>query len=282
MLDFLRIKFHAIGLIMKNREKAAARGILGAYIRLIFTYVFAVKTLGFKKKSENILGLKIVFSSYKVFVGLFEEIFIYNTYYFRAPRSNPFILDCGSNIGLSVLYFKKLYPQARVTAFEADRDAFAMLEKNVSANGLKDITLVNRALYEKKGVTLEFFSIASDSGNPVNSLVKRPDEFKFKEPVKVLTDTLSGYMDAEVDFLKMDIEGAENGVLNEVQSEGRIKLIKECVLEYHHHLDVNEDKLGEILGMFEKNGFGYQISTWMKPPFAGRKFQDLNIYFYKK
>ncbi len=282
MLDFFRIKLHAIGLIIKNREKAVARGVLGAYIKLIFTYIFAVKMLGFKKKSENILGFKIVFFSYRVIVGLFEEIFIYNTYYFKASRSNPFILDCGSNIGLSVLYFKKLYPDARVIAFEADKDAFSMLEKNVSANNLMDVTLVNRALYGKKDVTLEFFSIASDSGNPVNSLVKRPDEFKFKEPVKVLTDTLSGYMDNEVDFLKMDIEGAENSVLNEAASEKKIHLIKECVLEYHHHLDVNEDKLGDILGMFEKNGFGYQISTWLKPPFTGRKFQDLNIYFYKK
>jgi hypothetical protein len=100
--------------------------------------------------------------------------------------------------------------------------------------------------------------------------------------VSVLTDTLSGYMAGKIDFLKMDIEGAEHQVLNEISGKDKLKFIDKCVLEYHHHIDPDEDRLGVILSMFENAGFGYQLSTWTKPPFLEQKFQDINIYFYSK
>jgi hypothetical protein len=53
-------------------------------------------------------------------------------------------------------------------------------------------------------------------------------------------------------------------------------------LKYHHHLETKLDRFGEILGIMEKTGFGYQMSTWTKPPFTPEKFQDLNVFFYKK
>ncbi len=47
-----------------------------------------------------------------------REIFVELQYYFRARRPDPVIVDGGSNIGMSVLFFKALYPDARVLAFE--------------------------------------------------------------------------------------------------------------------------------------------------------------------
>jgi FkbM family methyltransferase len=285
MLDFFRIKLHGIGLILKNKEKAAARvvaAILFAYIKMIFVYVFGIKMLGMKPISESAVGFKFNFYSYKVFLGLFEEIFIYKTYYFPADSKSPRIIDCGSNIGVSLLYFKMLYPEAEITAFEADRDAFAMLQKNVTDNRIKKVKLINKALYGIKNKKMKFYASDSEAGNPVNGIYKRQDEFRFREPYFVLSDTLSGYILKKVDFLKMDIEGAEYQVLKEVSSKGKLKYLQQSVIEYHHHIMPGEDRLGEVLGLFEKDGFGYQISTWVRPPFFGKKFQDLNIYFYKK
>ena len=41
---------------------------------------------------------------------LFCEVFLGRPYYFRSHTSAPVIIDCGANIGVSVLYFKKLFP----------------------------------------------------------------------------------------------------------------------------------------------------------------------------
>ena len=285
MLNFIRIKLHALGLVVKNAKKTAGFDvieILAGYLKALFIYVFGVKLLGLKITSAKIAGYRFNFYSYRVFINLFEEIFIYHTYFFKCDTKTPFIIDCGSNIGISVLYFKKLYPGAHITAFEADKEAFLMLEKNVQDNNLKDIKLINKALYDSNNKKLNFYANSSDSGNPVNALTKRKDEFKFKAPVTVLTEVLSPHINRKLDFLKMDIEGAEDKVLREISKKGRLKYINQSVIEYHHHMEPKQDKLGEILSIFEKNNFGYQLSTWMKPPFNKEGFQDLNIYFYKK
>ena len=51
---------------------------------------------------------------------LYEDIFINRVYEFEASRPDPRIIDCGSNIGMSVLYFKHVYPEARIVGFEPD------------------------------------------------------------------------------------------------------------------------------------------------------------------
>jgi hypothetical protein len=59
----------------------------------------------------------------------------------------------------------------------------------------------------------------------------------------------------------MDIEGAEDLVINEIASQGKLKLINEMVIEYHHHLNPKEDNFSNIIKVLEANGFGYQISS---------------------
>src|SRR5688572_8635835 len=54
------------------------------------------------------------------FVASYSEIFKRGIYRFETPSESPQIIDCGANIGLSVIYFKRLFPAARITAFEAD------------------------------------------------------------------------------------------------------------------------------------------------------------------
>jgi predicted O-methyltransferase YrrM len=51
-------------------------------------------------------------------------------YRFNSLITKPLILDCGANVGVSVLYFKRLYPDAEIIAFEPDEDVFAILKQN--------------------------------------------------------------------------------------------------------------------------------------------------------
>ena len=48
-------------------------------------------------------------------------------YAFVARDARPWIIDCGANVGMSVLFFKALYPAASVIAIEPDRAAFDRL-----------------------------------------------------------------------------------------------------------------------------------------------------------
>jgi hypothetical protein len=68
--------------------------------------------------TDIILSHRICFFNYHELLFLFEEIFVNETYFIEGRRNS--IVDSGSNIGLSILYFKLRDPDAEVTAFEPD------------------------------------------------------------------------------------------------------------------------------------------------------------------
>src|SRR5215212_3438109 len=52
--------------------------------------------------------------------------------YYLPPRLQPsVILDIGSNIGSSILFFHEQFPDAHIFGFEPHPDSFQVLEKNV-------------------------------------------------------------------------------------------------------------------------------------------------------
>src|SRR5438067_450203 len=70
---------------------------------------------------------------------LWNEIFRVNQYVFSSKTDTPFIIDCGSHIGMSVLYFKRRCPQAQIIAFEPNPQTFQILERNIRQNHLQDV-----------------------------------------------------------------------------------------------------------------------------------------------
>jgi len=84
---------------------------------------------------------------------LYREVFAERDYWFSADTTRPVILDCGSNIGMAILFFKALYPDAEITAFEPAPWACSAMEETIHANALRDVTLYNAALAEQDGMS---------------------------------------------------------------------------------------------------------------------------------
>jgi hypothetical protein len=101
-------------------------------ILIIYHYLkLELKNKNTTNPEEMIFGFHIKAFRYKTIVYLFKEIFIYNSYEFLSTKKNPFILDCGSNIGMSILYFKYFYPNCKIYAFEPDPETFELLKFNI-------------------------------------------------------------------------------------------------------------------------------------------------------
>lgn len=96
---------------------------------------------------KEFLGKKLYIHDIASFNLCNEELFQLEMYKFKASRPNPFIIDCGANLGMSVIYFKQLYPDASIIAFEADDYIFSFLEKNVESFGYEDVELINKAVW---------------------------------------------------------------------------------------------------------------------------------------
>lgn len=251
--------------------------------KLFFTYsrLKLKKSLAkiFKlNKCETIFGFKINFFDYPTLIYLFEEIFIKKGYSFKSNKKNPFIIDCGSNIGISILFFKYLYPDSRIIGFEPDKDTFTVLKQNIEFNKLKNVTLINAAVYDSSG-QINYYYDKNQNGSLLMSIKKERLPKDFKSVRSVL---LSEHINDKVDFLKMDIEGAENLVFKELVDKKKLDKISEMAVEFHHHIDLIDDNLSSILIILEDNNFGYQISAPLRPPFNRHKFQDIMIYAYQK
>lgn len=203
------------------------------------------------------------------FYVLYKDIFIRRIYHFGADRLDPFILDCGSNIGVSILYFKHLYPQARVVGFEPDTRVFPYLEGNIARNRLQGVRLVQAALSSNEGA-VEFFSDGKYGGGLAEQLAPGDEPSWMRSTVSSVR--LRNYLNEPVDFLKMNIEGAEYEVLKD--SEEMLDRVKEMVIEYHH-LPGLPRTLHKILEILDRQGFEYLINDFdsetngsVSPPFT--------------
>jgi FkbM family methyltransferase len=213
---------------------------------------------------------------------VFQEIFVDLNYVFKSSSAKPVILDCGSNIGLSILFFKTLFPEAQIVAFEPETRTFARLEENVSSNALSHVSL-NRAAVGRDNGTIEFFFDPNEEGSPMASVDARrvPGAVGEKVPQVRLSDFVKG----PVDYLKLDVEGAELAVLEDLASTGALRNIDQLVVECHHHIDPDEDSLSKILSILETANFGYQVDAACYPSWRerrGRAQQDVVLYAYRK
>jgi hypothetical protein len=112
------------------------------------------------------------------------------------------------------------------------------------------VKLINRALWNNEG-EISFFSEGADGG--------RIDDKIYGEGklITLKTSQLSNYIDGPIDFLKIDIEGAETEVLKECQH--KLHLVKNIFVEFHSMVD-SQQTLNEILSILRNSGFRYYIS----------------------
>jgi FkbM family methyltransferase len=271
----IRVYFFNLKRIFKNYLGLEALNFFFVYSAYALKYNFLCRLMRINITAENVFGRKVSFFNYKDFIGLFEEIFIGREYYFECAGNSPYIIDFGSNIGMSVIYFKWLYPGAVISAVEADPATFAMLKKNVEANGIKGVTLLNNAVYDRL-TTVKFYFEASKKGSLQMSMsAARGTSRSFN---RVKTIVASSLIKNNIDMVKMDIEGAEWVVMHEMAKKGVLKRISRFAMEVHHNMEGSPEILSGILGIFSKNKFKFQIFAPNNPPYFERKFQDVMVY----
>ena len=153
------------------------------------------------------------------------------------PQDTPLIVDVGAHTGESVMFFKSIFPGARIYSVEPDPESFAMLLQNCP-----DVTRAfNLAVHSQSGKAT-FFQYKDNSH--LNSLyplnrasvdslgyVKRAQENQVE--VRVLTlDDLVFELDIgskRINLLKIDVQGAEVDVLSGAKS--MLKIVDNITLE---------------------------------------------------
>jgi FkbM family methyltransferase len=200
------------------------------------------------KHRQHAMGTGVIhyINAQELLHGL-KEIFIDEIYKMELPAS-AYIIDCGANIGLSVIYLKQHCPDAVITAFEPDQSNFKLLEQNIESYGIKNVKLEQKAVW-KENTTIAFANEGSMSSRIEQS-------FSSTEDNTVIAVRLKEYLNQKVDFLKIDIEGAEYQVLKDIKPD--LHFVEKMFLEYHGNFDQNNE-LVEIFDILNEAGFDFYI-----------------------
>lgn len=229
-----------------------------------------------KRKTVPFLKFSLSFHGEHNLRSLIQEIFGRGVYFFETQNSAPTIIDCGSNIGISVLFFKWLYPNARIISFEPDPATFSVLNTNIRANNLADISTHQVALGTKNGIT-DFYRDADpcSSSLMMSTNPQRHGGSRLSVPLRKLSD----FIQTEVDLLKIDVEGAEFEIINDLIASDKLRRVKQMHLEYHHHIGSAPGILSIMLRSLEEAGFDYQLQADRSPPGS---FQDISVHCYRR
>jgi FkbM family methyltransferase len=151
---------------------------------------------------------------------------------YRIMSTDKIIVDFGANIGAFALLAGSLNPNALIVAVEPFPDNFTRCQKTVSNNSLNmQVVLKKCAVSGKNG------GVAFDSSDLIPSHSRRiSTDRNTSQQVMVPSSTLETFLKnealTEVDFVKMDIEGAEYDVILKSSSE-TLRKVKRYGIEFH-------------------------------------------------
>jgi FkbM family methyltransferase len=149
-------------------------------------------------------------------------------------ESGDIVFDCGTGWGDTALLFARAAgPEGHVYTFDFVPSNFALLEKNINLNpDIKDrITLVKAALDQNSGHEFLFDDKASSSR-------MNTDTGKHNAKTITIDDLVEKKQLTSVDFIKMDIEGAEKAALKGAQNTLKKFRPKLAICVYHKQDDL--------------------------------------------
>ncbi|MEO8721296.1 MAG: FkbM family methyltransferase [Ginsengibacter sp.] len=223
-------------------------------------------------------GIKVAFTDPLSFLHAIKEMFSDEIYLFKTANPAPVILDCGGYIGLSALFFKLNYPQSKIIVFEPDSKNFQLAKENLASWKFDDVELLEKAVWTNND-HIEFY----ESNSMASSVL--PSEAGGRL-VKVPAIRLKDFLQQRVDFLKIDIEGAEYEVMQDIKSD--LQNVEKMFVEYHGYYH-EMHKLNTILNILTEQNFKWYIkeaADIYPRPFYDKKVVNtydvqLNIFAFK-
>lgn len=129
--------------------------------------------------------------------------------------SGQTVLDIGANIGYFTLKFARLVgPNGKVYAFEPDPNTFLILKKNIDVNGYRNVVLESMAVSNKSSSAF----LQRDKYNNLDHRLAYNSRGEADLPIQAVS--LDDYFQSTpvaIDFIKMDIQGAELLALDGMQ-----------------------------------------------------------------
>lgn len=184
------------------------------------------------------------------------------------------VIDIGSNVGLHTLELARLVgPEGRVYAFEADRGNYGVLSRNIRENFYEQIEALHAAVGATSGETFVFKSGANCGDHRIFDAGSARE----KEAVRMLA--LDDFVPPgrRVDFIKMDIQGAEGyalkGMHRVLRENAGLNMVVEC---WPYGLKQAGFDPAEVLREIQELGFALEVID--ERPESERQIPDATAF----
>lgn len=170
------------------------------------------------------------------------------------------VVDVGANIGWYTINLGKLKNVEKVFAFEPIPYTFEYLKRHVSLNEVSKAEIFNCGLSNEVGQR-EFFWTTEETGSSSMANIRERSAI---DVVKCELDTLDNFMkdrNISVDFLKIDVEGAElfvlQGAIKSIKSGSPIifaELLRKWAAKFGYHPN-------DVIQLLESSGYSTYVAT---------------------
>jgi FkbM family methyltransferase len=158
---------------------------------------------------------------------IFRQIFLNQEYDFEYKTEPKIIIDCGSNIGMTALFFINRFPGARIICIEPDPSNYAQLVENT--RHYPSIQCLNAGIWYKSTL------MKIEDPNADKSafrLVETGDEGPGSIKAVSVHDLMNQFHLQEIDLIKIDIEGSEIELFSH-DYDLWLSKVKSMIIELH-------------------------------------------------
>ncbi len=211
-------------------------------------------------------GIRLTYRLNRGDIQAIREIWLAQTYRPPFPAvSLPVVVDVGANIGFTSLYFASRYGARLVVAVEPDPDNATLLRRNLAQNGIEAVVLESAVGPDDR---VARFARTTDSN------LGRVADAGIAVEMLSMASILERIGDAEIDMLKIDIEGGE-GALFDAADLSWLRRVRAMMIEFHPEV-VDRAAIVEII-----TGYGFDFipvgsveeksaDTFVRQPAASR------------
>lgn len=207
------------------------------------------------------LGKIAKFKYFSGFLGPLCEQYVegaYEKYY--ELKKGEFVVDAGAHIGTFTVKAAKAVGEAgMVVAIEPEVNNLKLLQRNIEVNKLRNVVIVSKGIWgakEKLKLNLSRQTMGQHSLYR-NHFYETDNANEFEEVEVDTLDNILGELGVkEVDFIKMDIEGAEIEAIKGMDETLRNNDVNLAIAAYHIVEGKTTDKT--IIPWLREKGFEIQ------------------------
>ena len=212
-------------------------------------------------------GLVFSFDGISIYIESFEEFFILNEVFYLNEynfytNDKVVVVDIGTNIGTASLFFSNLDNVDKIYAYEPVLETYNQATLNFNNNKNKVVEFNNYGLGGSDREETFYFNKNAKGNTGIRGELSTSFDANFVEKIDVKIMKASNEIQKIIDensnskiVLKMDCEGGEYEIFEDLDKNGLLNRFDIIMLEWH---DRGADVLEEQL---KKNGFDFFSQT---------------------